>query len=114
MMRDVDAGRFVLGLRERHGLTQAQLAYRAGTSRQAVSRIEQGVVSPTVGMLARLAACCGEELVLQARPRAVPFEDSQLSARRERPLGERAELSFSWNKLAGELTAAGARARGER
>jgi uncharacterized protein len=72
----MNAGELVHELRERHGLSQAALAYRAGTTQQAISRIEQGKVSPTIDMLARLAAACGEELVLAARARSVPFEDA--------------------------------------
>jgi transcriptional regulator with XRE-family HTH domain len=102
----------VRALRERHNLSQAELAYRAGTTQQAVSRIERGVVSPTVEMLVRLAAACGEELRLDAIPRPLPFEEAQLDARLGKSPAERAELSFSWNKLAGQLALAGAKARG--
>ena len=114
MMFSVDAGTWVRELRERHSLRQADLAYRAGTNQQALSRIEQGLVSPTVEMLARLAAACGEELVLDARARGVPFEDAQLAERARLPMGERFELSASWNEFAGEIALAGARADGER
>ncbi len=61
----------------------------------------------------RLAVVCGEVLVLDAHVREVPFDASQLNARLAMAPEDRAELSFSWNKLAGELTLAGARARGE-
>lgn len=61
----------------------------------------------------RLAVVCGEELALDARAREVPFDPSQLDTRVAMSPEERAELSFSWNKLAGELTLAGTRARGE-
>ncbi|MGA2929182.1 MAG: helix-turn-helix transcriptional regulator [Solirubrobacteraceae bacterium] len=100
----MDAGTWVRELRERHGLRQVDLAYRAGTSQQALSRIEQGLVSPTVEMLARLAACCGEELVLGARERGVPFEDAQLDEQARLPIGERLELALSWNRFAGAIT----------
>jgi uncharacterized protein len=40
--------------RRRHGITQAQLAARARTSQAAISRIERGLVSPTVETLATL------------------------------------------------------------
>jgi transcriptional regulator with XRE-family HTH domain len=45
-------------------LSQTALAYRAGTTQQAISRIEHGLVSPTVEMLSRLAAACGDGLAL--------------------------------------------------
>jgi transcriptional regulator with XRE-family HTH domain len=113
MMWCVTASEWIEALRARHGLSQAQLAYRAGTSQQSISRIERGLVSPSVALLERLAVACGEELVLDARLREVPFDESQLDARVAMAPAERAELSFSWNKLAGELSVAGARARGE-
>jgi transcriptional regulator with XRE-family HTH domain len=56
-MLGVDVGGWVRALRERHRLTQGQLAHRAGTSQQAVSRIEAGEVSPSIAVLERLAAC---------------------------------------------------------
>ena len=96
----VKAGEWTGQLRARHGLSQAQLAYRAGTSQQAISRVERGVVSPSVAFLERLAAACGEELVLDAREREVPFDPSQLAARLAMTPSQRAELSFSWMEQA--------------
>jgi transcriptional regulator with XRE-family HTH domain len=54
--------------RRRHGVTQAQLAERAQTSQAAISRIERGVVSPTVDTAARLLDLLGENLRLSADP----------------------------------------------
>jgi transcriptional regulator with XRE-family HTH domain len=79
------------------------LAYRAGTTQQAVSRIEQGLVSPTGEMLSRLAAACGEELVLDTRPRQVPFDDDQLARQARLPMGSRLQLALSWDRFAGEI-----------
>jgi transcriptional regulator with XRE-family HTH domain len=62
------AGTLLREARRRHGLTQAQLAARARTSQAAISRIERGLVSPSVAMLARLLDLLGEELVLDAEP----------------------------------------------
>jgi predicted transcriptional regulator len=47
-------------------LTQRQLAVRARTSQAAISRIERGVVSPSVATLAELLWLMNEELVLDA------------------------------------------------
>jgi len=104
------ASELVHDLRQRHGLSQAALAYRAGTTQQAISRIEQGKVSPTVDMVAHLAAACGEELVLDVRPRGVPFEDAQLAERQRLPIGDRLTLSISWNRFAGEIAGKAAEA----
>jgi hypothetical protein len=55
-------------VRLRHGLSQDQLADRAGTSQAAVSRIERGLVSPTFDTLAALLDLMGENLELHAEP----------------------------------------------
>ena len=62
------AGELLRAARERHGLTQKQLAIRSRTSQAAISRIERGLVSPSVETLERLLAMVNEELVLDARP----------------------------------------------
>lgn len=51
-------------LRHDAGLTQAQLASRAGTSQAAVARYEKGTVSPSVATLERLVGAAGAELEL--------------------------------------------------
>jgi transcriptional regulator with XRE-family HTH domain len=62
----VQPGELLRTARRRHGLTQAQLAARARTSQAAISRIERGLVSPSVATLAQLLDLMGEELVLGA------------------------------------------------
>lgn len=61
-------GRLLREARRRHGVTQEQLAARAGTSQAAISRIERDVVSPSVSTLAGLLDLLGEELELSATP----------------------------------------------
>ena len=60
-------GSLLRSARQRHGLTQKQLAIRARTSQAAISRIERNVVSPSVATLADLLRLMNEELVLEAR-----------------------------------------------
>ena len=62
------AGELLRAARRRHGLTQAQLAARARTSQAAISRIERGLVSPSVATLAELLRLMGEKLELDAKP----------------------------------------------
>jgi transcriptional regulator with XRE-family HTH domain len=62
----VTAGEHLRTVRQRHGLTQRQLGDRARTSQAAISRIERGLVSPSVATLSRLLDLMGEELVLAA------------------------------------------------
>ncbi len=61
------AGETLREARNRHGLTQAQLAARARTSQAAISRIERDVVSPSVETLRTLLDLMGDELALDAR-----------------------------------------------
>jgi transcriptional regulator with XRE-family HTH domain len=110
----MDAGRVIREARERHGLNQSELAYRAMSSQQAISRIERGLVSPSVETLKRIATALGEELVVELRPRQLPFDESQLDASAQRSANERLARGVGWNRFAGEIAAAGARARDQR
>lgn len=60
-------------MRERHGLTQAQLARRAGVSRQLVGAVEAGRQLPRVDAAARLASALDStvEELLADEPRGV-------------------------------------------
>ena len=92
--------------RTRHGVSQRQLALRAGTSQDAISRIERGVESPTLERLANLLLVLGEHLELGAVPLGeAQGPVTQLTAR------ERLREAASWNLVATELEIAGARAR---
>jgi predicted transcriptional regulator len=62
------AGELLRDARRRHGLTQRQLAMRARTSQAAISRIERGVVSPTVDTLGELLWLMNERLELGSEP----------------------------------------------
>jgi hypothetical protein len=46
-------------------------------------------------MLEHLAAACGEELVLDARPRGVPFEDARLAEQARLAIDRRLQLASS-------------------
>jgi uncharacterized protein len=53
-------------VRRRHGLTQADLAGRAGTSQPVISAYESGLRDPSYGTLRRLVEAAGERLELNA------------------------------------------------
>ena len=57
----------VIELRERHGLTQAELAARCGIDQGDISRIERGATSPTARTLERIAAALDADVRLVAR-----------------------------------------------
>src|SRR5688500_1373613 len=56
-------GGLIRAARRHHGLTQAQLAERLGTSEGDVARIEQGDQEVSLELLGRLAAALGSGLV---------------------------------------------------
>jgi transcriptional regulator with XRE-family HTH domain len=58
-------GELLREARRRHGVSQRQLAIRAGTTQSAISRIERDQLSPTIETLSSLLDVLGEELVLE-------------------------------------------------
>jgi ribosome-binding protein aMBF1 (putative translation factor) len=57
----------VIGLREKHGLTQAELARRCGMDQGDISRIERGATSPTTRTLQRIADALDADVRLVER-----------------------------------------------
>jgi transcriptional regulator with XRE-family HTH domain len=66
-----DPGAILRDARLRAGLTQRELARRAGTSQSVIARIEQGRSDPSTATLARLLAASGFELRTDLTPIAV-------------------------------------------
>lgn len=62
-------GRLLAQARRRAGLSQRELAQRAGTSQSVVARIERGQTDPGAATLERLLAETGFELRVVLRPR---------------------------------------------
>lgn len=76
----MDAAELVRRCRRRSGLTQQQLAVRAGTTKSAISRLESGDVSPTVSTLERLLLSLGYRLGGEAVPMVPRADPAQLDA----------------------------------
>ena len=57
-----------MAVRLRNGLTQGELARRAGTSQPVVSAYEHGRRDPTFSTLRKLVEAGGERLIVDARP----------------------------------------------
>lgn len=93
--------------RARHGISQRRLALRAGTSQDAISRIERGVESPTLERLTHLLIVLGERLELGA----VPLADAEAGGATPLTARERLREAASWNLVATTLEIAGAQAR---
>lgn len=99
-------GSLIRSTRERHGLTQAQLALRAGTSQNAISRIERDELSPSVDTVQRLLAAMGERLELTVSRIEGDFDAAHLADSMSQTMGERLERSLAWNRFAGRLAGA--------
>jgi transcriptional regulator with XRE-family HTH domain len=93
-------------VRKHHRLTQAQLAIRAGTSQNAISRIERDEISPSIDTLRRLLAVMGEQLELTTRPLAGDFDPDHLADSMAQGMDERLERSLAWNRFGGQLAGA--------
>ncbi len=64
----MDPAKIIQDVRRRQGLTQAELARRAGTSQPVVSAYEHGRRDPTYATLRKLVEAGGERLELAAVP----------------------------------------------
>ena len=88
-MNDYNFGNFVCQLREKNGLTQAEVAYRLGVTAAAVSKWENGSSKPRVEILFQLAEMLGvrpEELMAGHY-----IEDERLDPEAIRQINERYE-----------------------
>lgn len=77
------------GARSGAGLSRRALAAKAGVPTSTVSRIEEGLSEPTLGMLERLVNAAEADLVVECRPR-----EDHLSL---------AELATAWSDQAGRV-----------
>jgi transcriptional regulator with XRE-family HTH domain len=103
-------------IRERrlaHGLSQARLARRAGTTQAAISRLERDELSPTYQRFADVLLSLGEAPEIRIGVLPGEYDLDHLRDSLARTAEERVELAWSWNRFAGEVARAGARARGE-
>ncbi len=114
-VRGMDApGTVIRRRRLEHGLTQAQVALRVGTTQTALSRLERGDLSPTVATIQRILFVLGETCDLDVRRLVGDHDRAHLSDLLARTPAERLELAMGWNRLAGEVAAAGRRSRESR
>lgn len=86
------------------GLSQAELAHRAHTTQAIISRIERGLHSPTVDMLARLYAAMGLALEIVAVAPAV--DKAHLEEELRLSMEERLARAFSWMRFNSQLQGA--------
>lgn len=68
--RSFRLGKMVYDRRRELGLSQVELAARAGMTQPQLSRLEGGGVTPTIPLLERLAGALEVDLVIGFEPRA--------------------------------------------
>lgn len=99
----MQAGELVRQRRSAHGLSQQELALRAGTRQSTISRIENGHENPTVDRLDQLLLAMGERLELQAVPLAPSGAGTDAGTSEAGTMGERLEEGFALAAFASEL-----------
>jgi transcriptional regulator with XRE-family HTH domain len=107
----MDPGKLIRQRRLANGLTQAQLALRAGSTQAAISRLERSELSPTIETITRLLAVMGEEGEILVRRSRLDCDPERLSSLRSRAPADRLAQAIAWNRLAGQVSIAGERAR---
>jgi predicted transcriptional regulator len=105
-MASMTAGELLRDARRRHGLTQRQLAARARTSQAAISRLERGLVSPTVETLRQLLWLMNEELVLDACAVDWGHDATLIRNNLEHPVEERVNRGVAYARRMRELRGA--------
>jgi transcriptional regulator with XRE-family HTH domain len=100
--------------RESAGLTQAQLAVRAGLRQSALSKIESGALEPSFARLRALVALTGYELDVGIRRRQLSIDEGLLFESWRSLPEERVENTVRLSRNLGEAGGAGERARADR
>jgi transcriptional regulator with XRE-family HTH domain len=89
-------GQLLRQARERHGVSQKQLAARASTTQSAISRIERDKVSPSVDTLRELLYLLGEDLTLNVEKRDSGIDRTLNAERLKLTPSERLEYGMAF------------------
>ena len=98
-------GELVREGRKRAGLSQRELADRAGTTQSAIARLEAGRTTPSLESVERLLRLCGFQLLVEL----APYDDSdvvQAEARLRQSVDERIAEMEAGLRAVTELRAA--------
>jgi transcriptional regulator with XRE-family HTH domain len=95
-MNQPSPGQLLKDSRRRHGVSQARLAARAGTTQSAVSRIERDQISPSVATLRSLLHLLGEDLVIDAKARDSGIDRSLIRERFRLSPSERVDYGLEF------------------
>jgi transcriptional regulator with XRE-family HTH domain len=105
-----DAAETIRELRKRHGISQRQLALRAGTSQAAISQLESGRRDLSVGTLERILLALGYRLNVVAEPLPLDVDERHFQADLAAPMADRLERALAWDRFGDELGGAAAAA----
>jgi transcriptional regulator with XRE-family HTH domain len=92
-------GQLLKDARKRHGVSQARLAIRAGTTQSVISRIERDGVSPSVETLRGLLRLLGEDLTLGTESRDWGIDRTQVRERLRATPGERVDQGLAFGEV---------------
>lgn len=101
---DKTPGQLLREVRERHQVSQEQLASRASTSQSAISRIEADRVSPSVETLSELLYLLGEDLTLSSEPREWGVDRGQVRERLRLTPEQRLDYGHAFAKQVIEMS----------
>jgi predicted transcriptional regulator len=104
-------GELVKQRRAFHGLSQRDLAYRAGTSQSAIARIELGDEDVTWTRLRSILSAMGDEPLLDSKRLASRYDFDDLMNDRAMSPETRLANAASFNRFISEFRIAGAKAR---
>jgi len=68
---DLEAGYQIARLRLLRGMTQAELAEKAGTRAASIARLENGSRSPSLSLLRRIAEALDAQVEVKIRPKTM-------------------------------------------
>lgn len=94
------AGDVLRVARQSAGLSQRELAVRAGTGQPAISAIEAGRVSPSADRLAELVSLCGYRLRAELHERPARLDRALLADSLRMLPEERLELAIEISRFA--------------
>jgi predicted transcriptional regulator len=106
----ISPGELIKERRVFHGLSQRDLAYRAGTSQSAIARIELGDEDVTWTRLRSILSAMGDEPVLDSRRVASRYDFDDLMDDRAMSPETRLSNAVSFNRFLSEIRRAGAKA----
>jgi transcriptional regulator with XRE-family HTH domain len=100
----MSSGQVLREARARHGVSQAELAVRAGTTQSAISRIERDHVSPSVETLRELLFLLGEDLEIVSRARDWGIDRTLVDERLALTPAQRLDYGLAFAKQAIEIS----------